>query len=170
MSVTRQADFSPCRRYRYSLRRRWNAGRTWLMVMLNPSVADAEKDDPTTRFCMNRAMARGYGSYEAVNLFALIGTDPRCLVQGVGIGRRVGPDYEPKRNDAAIREALDRADTVVVAWGAAKFPIRILQVERLIGGRAVYCFGLTKHGCPRFPRALRCNVELVPYHRRLETR
>jgi len=160
--MVRSADFSPCRKYRYSLRRRWGDGPAWLMVMLNPSVADEHQDDATTRFCMNRARERGFGSYEAVNLFALIGTDPQCL--------RIARHPVGKDNDHAILAARCRADIIVVAWGdvhwAHRFPLlsrRQSEVSDMLRDGETYCFGLTKHGYPRFPRAIKRDVELERY-------
>src|SRR5690606_11273664 len=57
------AEFSPCRTYRYALWRIWDEQRptvTW--VMLNPSTADEQADDPTIRRVLGFTRAWGAGS------------------------------------------------------------------------------------------------------------
>jgi len=57
--------------YRYHLWRTWDETRPRLLwVMLNPSTADGETDDPTVRRCIGFSKGWGYGSIEIVNLFA----------------------------------------------------------------------------------------------------
>jgi hypothetical protein len=52
------AVISDCGRYRYSLTRSWADGDNRVVfVMLNPSTADAEVDDPTIRRCIGFAKA-----------------------------------------------------------------------------------------------------------------
>ena len=54
--LVRSAVFDKSGRYRYSLTRRWaSGGDTVAFVLLNPSTADAERDDPTIRRCMGYA-------------------------------------------------------------------------------------------------------------------
>jgi hypothetical protein len=62
--MQRGAKVSECGRYRYALTRSWDAGaREALFVMLNPSIADGTRDDPTVRRPLNvehvRALADG---------------------------------------------------------------------------------------------------------------
>lgn len=154
--MEREAHFSPDRRYRYSLRRRWRRGRRLLMVMLNPSRADERRDDPTTTFCVNRARAKGFGSYEAVNLFALVDPSPDAL-------RRVA-DPVGAGNDDWILRAADAADRIVVAWGRhGRLHARDAAVLALLRGRRLHCFGRNQDGSPRFPRALPVDVRHVPF-------
>lgn len=64
-SAARVCQFSPCRRYRYTLWREWDMlNSTYLMVIgLNPSTADETQDDPTIRRCIDFAKrARRKGS------------------------------------------------------------------------------------------------------------
>lgn len=60
--------------YRYSLTRAWgdtNDFKTLVFCMLNPSTADAEKDDPTIRRCVGFANREGYNKILVVNTHAL---------------------------------------------------------------------------------------------------
>ena len=57
--------------YRYLLWREWDSqSKTVSFIMLNPSRADAEINDPTITRCINFARSWGYGRLEIVNLFA----------------------------------------------------------------------------------------------------
>jgi len=108
------AGFSPCGCYRYWLTRTWDESRSavcWLM--LNPSTADATRDDPTIRRCIGIARRWGHGGIVAVNLFALRATDPAELVRAVD---PVGPE-----NDAAVRSHTAGL-RVIAAWGSKGRP------------------------------------------------
>lgn len=49
--------------YRYLLGRKWDENLQQVtFLMLNPSTADHEQDDPTLRKCINFAKFWGYGS------------------------------------------------------------------------------------------------------------
>ena len=68
--IYKNATFSSCRTYRYSLSRIWDKKKKYvLFVGLNPSTADEEVDDPTIRRCINYAKNWGYGGFLMVNLF-----------------------------------------------------------------------------------------------------
>mgnify|MGYP001397548464 CR=1 FL=1 len=104
------AIFSPCQRYRYALWRRWEAEPSYvLFVGLNPSTADAERDDPTIRRCIGFARAWGYGGVLVGNLFAYRATLPRDLKAA---GDPVGAE-----NEVWLRGLAERANLVVAAWG-----------------------------------------------------
>ena len=60
-------------RYRYSLWRAWSAHHPRIaFVLLNPSTADEQRNDPTIRRCMGFARAWNFGSMEVVNLFGIV--------------------------------------------------------------------------------------------------
>ena len=144
------ARFSADRRYRYQLTRRVGFGdRVVAFVMLNPSTADAVRNDPTVRRCINYANAWGYGWLMVTNLSPLRATDPREL-----LAAGAEPEDVQRENERAIIEAASVADLVVAAYGvhgAAE-----CRAERVLGllveaGVTVACLGLTKAGAPRHP-------------------
>lgn len=146
--IARSAHFSECRTWRYWLRRVLrDHGRKATWIMLNPSTAGAFSDDPTTTQCMHRMFRAGYTRYEAVNLFALVGTDPACL--------HTAPDPVGPLNDRAIRHAVDDADLIVVAWGRdGALYGRAATVLAALQGYELMCLGRNDDGSPRFPRAV----------------
>lgn len=164
-NLTREADFSAYDVYRYSLRRSWSmptaeaAQRKATWIMLNPSRADATRDDPTTTQCMNRMYRLGYGRYEAVNLFALVSPYPAALWEH--------NDPVGKLNDVYILRAVSDADIVVVAWGTAGGLMNrddtVLLKLGAHGTHVLHCLGLNNDGSPRFPRGITRETELVRY-------
>jgi hypothetical protein len=77
MEVRKTAVLSDRGTYRYRLTRQWDLGKAMLPVcMLNPSTADAEKDDPTIKALMRFAGNWGYGGITVINLFAVRTSQP----------------------------------------------------------------------------------------------
>lgn len=163
--MIRAAEISPDGRYRYSLDRRWEDGPKVTWVMLNPSTADADVDDPTLRRCIAFSQAHGFGALEVVNLFALRSSDPAALLTA---DDPVGPD-----NDRALDRAAF-ADRLVYGWGAwltnlprrdrARLPAMDYAMEdRLLWFNSTppLCLGRTRAGAPRHPLYL-------PHHTRFE--
>ena len=67
-------------KYRYQLSRIWDEEKPMvLFIMLNPSTADADVDDPTIRRVVNFAKSWGYGGVFVGNLYAFRSTDPKVL-------------------------------------------------------------------------------------------
>ena len=109
-TMKRSAVFSACGRYRYVLRRVWdNEQPPVLFIGLNPSTADATRDDATSRVCINYAMRWGYGGVLLGNLFAWRCTERARLRK---VADPVGPD-----NDRWLRRLQKQAPLVVCAWG-----------------------------------------------------
>lgn len=115
------AVLSPCGTYRYHLWRKIELGVTErgrrlsgrvAFVMLNPSTADAEQDDPTIRKCIGYARRWGYEWLDVVNLFAFRATDPKELYADEHRFRLVGDD-----NQRHLSAVCGAASLVVCAWG-----------------------------------------------------
>ena len=139
--------------YRYGLWREWDAARPAVaFVMLNPSTADGERNDPTIRRCLGFARSWGFGRLEVVNLFALRATNPAQLAQHP---EPIGPE-----NDDHIRAAISTATTVVAAWGThGELGGRDTAVSRLLPSSACD-LGRTRAGHPRHPLYVRADVRL----------
>lgn len=157
-AMRKHATLSACGTYRYKLWRKWGYGSPLLFVMLNPSTADAEVDDPTIRRCLRFAQAHGFGELEVVNLFALRATDPAALRRHVD---PVGPE-----NDAHILEAAKRSAAVCCAWGAHPFAeSRVQKVMPILCGIGVepQCLRITRSGYPQHPLYLHSSCRLQPF-------
>lgn len=143
--VERKASFSFDGMYRYSLTRRWDYGDSCCtFVMLNPSTADAELDDPTIRRCVDFARKWGHDLLCVVNLYAFRATKPADMWRAAD---PVGP-----ANNAHIRTACEIADQVVLAWGAKpRARKRIDEVLDLLDDLKTGCLAITKDGYPQHP-------------------
>lgn len=141
-----EALYSPCGAYRYLLTRRWGEGGLLLYVMLNPSTATEERNDPTIERCERRARMLGHGGLAVANLFGFRATYPADL--------RAAPDPVGPENDAVLMQAASGAGTILCGWGThGALMGRGPQVAaRLRGtGRPVCHLGLTRDGHPRHP-------------------
>jgi hypothetical protein len=139
------AEFSPCRLYRYTLWRRWGAGKTINFICLNPSTADETENDATVERCERRAKAMGFDCLVVTNIFAWRSTAPAAL-------RRVA---EPKgqHNDLFILTRALSADMVVCAWGGNEIA-RGRQVEAMLRDAGVKLHALKvslNNGSPWHP-------------------
>ncbi len=123
------AHFSRCRTFRYALWREWEAdGPKVMMIGLNPSTADAIRNDPTIRRCIGFARSWGFGGVWVLNLFAFRATYPSALKAAAD---PVGP-----RNDEWIRRVARRVDSVVAVWGNdGAFLGRSTRVREMLGDR-----------------------------------
>ncbi|TFV90720.1 DUF1643 domain-containing protein [Blastococcus sp. CT_GayMR16] len=145
--------------YRYELSRLWKSAPRDCWIMLNPSTADANVDDPTIRRCIDFSKRWGAGGIRVVNLFALRAVDPNTL--------RRHPDPIGAENDAAIARAVTLARLhgarVIAAWGSHVMTVhRGRHVRDLVGG-PLQALGLTRGRHPRHPLYVRKDTQLVPY-------
>ena len=146
--------------YRYDLTRTWGDGARATFVLLNPSTADGEVNDPTITAVVHfaRSMAhRPIGTVTVVNLFGLRATDPAALRLH---SDPVGPD-----NDAFIARHAAEADAVVVGWGeqGSAFPGRVQAVLELLAPHQLWCLGTTAKGHPRHPQRLLRATAATPF-------
>lgn len=167
VNLQRSAIISPCGLFRYRLWRAWGSGtpKTMHFVMLNPSKADANVDDPTIRKCMGFAAQSGFNQIRVVNLFAYRATDPHDLAAN---GWQQGPDNDYFLLDAArdLAEALPH-EPLVFAWGAQvrkrqDIADRAVAMMQAVGARA-YVLRLLDDGTPAHPLMLLYTCKLKQF-------
>ena len=128
------------------------------MIMLNPSTADEERNDPTVERCERRARANGFGGLLVANIFALRSTDPKALY--------VHPSPIGQRNDAAILAMSREAGQVVCAWGvhgALDDRGRRVAARLARAGIGFGVLGLTREGHPRHPLYMASATGVAPW-------
>lgn len=145
----REAVIDPTGSYRYSLIREWVSTKPRVIwIMLNPSTADSQEDDPTIDACIRFTKKWGFGSFEVVNLFAYRSKDPDDLEE-VDKSTAIGTE-----NLKYISEALERSDLIVTAWGENGKIHKRNQDDELISLFSNYqlkCLDILKGGEPRHP-------------------
>lgn len=190
------ATISLCGNYRYRLWREWRLfpeNAQWNMwtdddgspvldgageqigeplscvfVMLNPSTADGEQDDPTIRRCITFAKRERFDRLEVVNLFGWRATSPRDLLA-------VGPERDPVgyENQRHVGRSLDHAGLIICAWGAHGGHLG--QDETMMGwiesrnynGAPVMALGVTAQGFPKHPLYIPSDTPLIPFNGRV---
>lgn len=139
---------------RFLLWRNWAKGRRRLctFIGLNPSTADANKDDPTIRRCVDFAKRWNCTGLRMVNLFATRSTDPS--------GIRVY--HELVANEMYVNSACVRSDVTVAAWGShnlARASVWASNRHRF----SLECLGVNKDGSPKHPLYVPATRPLVTW-------
>lgn len=156
--IQKGAVISDCGKYRYQLWRIWDDSKPKvLFLMLNPSTADSEQNDPTIIRCINFAKSWEYGGLYVGNLFAYRSTDPKGLLK----------PFDPvgKHNDYHITIMSEKCEIAVCAWGnfdivknmrADHNPIYHVKVP-------LYYLELSVNGTPKHPLYLKSNLKPIKY-------
>ncbi len=153
----RSATLTRDRVFRYTLWRRWSDGDRYVnFILLNPSTADENTDDPTTRKCVRMAKSWGFDALCMTNLFAYKATDPRVMKKAsdpIGYG-----------NDRWILRTAKDASLIVCAWGLdGSFSSRSSTVRRLLRRFDLHYLRITR-GEPWHPLYLPDNTKPSRWH------
>ena len=146
------ALMSSCGKYRYQLWRIWDDSLPKvLFIMLNPSTANHEHDDPTIRRCTGFAHGWGCGGLYVGNLFAYRSTDPKRLRK---VENPVGDE-----NNKYLLEMTAKTDLIVIAWGSNPPKVECNSLKG-INADELHYLELAKNGHPKHTLYLR--KELYP--------
>ena len=142
------AEFSDCRRYRYTLWRIWDKSLPMVMFIgLNPSTANELADDPTIRRVKRFAYDWGFGGVYMMNLFAFVTPYPSALKN---CEDALGD------NDGWLEMISEKCEKIIFAWGSfdeAKGRAKEVM-ERFEG----YALLINKDGSPRHPLYVKSSV------------
>lgn len=166
--LSRGALISACGKYRFWLWREWADFAKPMVAYcgLNPSTADGEAEDATTRRWKQFAEDGGCSGYVAVNLSPQRSTDPRALLPV--------PAHVVDLNDHYVRWAALHAQRFIVCWGGYsrsrssldwlhRREKRILEIVRSVG-KEPYCLGVNPtSGTPCHPLYLKRDTPLELY-------
>ena len=151
----------PDQPYRFILWREFgDRARNVLWIMLNPSSANAEEDDPTIRKVVGFSKRWGFGKAVVVNLWSVRSTDPDYLL---------GDHYRGSNteNDQFIRAAVHGTERIVCAWGSHKAvrddPHRVATVRSFLPPALTVALRVSKTGQPYHPLYVSYDVEPVAF-------
>ena len=150
---TKGAVISECGNYRYSLWRIWDDTKPMMMfIMINPSKADADNDDPTIRRCIGFAKSWGYGGFYVGNLFGYRATDPKELKKVDNPRGRFNYDN--------LLKMSRKSDIIVCAWGN-KLGAPSKEIQSL---GDLYYISVNNDGTPGHPLFLKGDLNPQPFN------
>jgi hypothetical protein len=152
------AIFSSCKKHRLQLWREWDSNLPKvLFIMLNPSTADDQQDDPTLRRCKDFAKQWGYGGLYVGNLYSLRAVDPKTLLKV--------SKFNHRDNYKHLVSMVQQCQLVVCAWGnypiIKKLGITLNVFNHL--EQKLYCIALSKTGTPKHPLYLKNSLTPIPF-------
>jgi len=157
------AEFSECKKHRYDLVRHFESGHGILnFILLNPSTATAQFNDPTIARCENYTLRHTYKTLVITNLFSWRDTSPKNMMASGKAGGTVNGD--PKNIDRIIEHACN-AKTVICGWGNhGQFQERSMQVTSTLHKANIRLFFLecNKSGEPKHPLYIAANRSAKP--------
>jgi len=158
-------------RLRYALGRTWSAVPPLGFVMLNPSTADHDVDDPTIRRCVGFAKREGAGGIVVCNVSPMRATDPAELYREAEANADIGiiTGYY-----SIVADELRPCSRVVLGWGAmAGASTLARQMLQMFAGALclrlrdevdqLWCLGTSADGSPRHPLYLSAAAPLVEW-------
>lgn len=140
-------------RARFRLWRKWGVGPMAVVCGANPSVADADRLDPTMHRIIT-LLRDSHGGYVMVNALPIVDPSPAGADLWCRVMKRSHPEEYAlvmRMNLEAIQAEAMAADTVIVAWGNLVAPGNPLIGALSGGGRPIMCWGHNLNRSPRHP-------------------
>ncbi|MDA9749333.1 MAG: DUF1643 domain-containing protein [Bacteroidota bacterium] len=149
--MIREAKISIDKKERYSLKREWDKSKNKILyIMLNPSLADDNNDDPTIRRLINFSKKFNYGGFLVGNIYSTISPNPKEVDKSDGIS---------DKNLVELLKLINQVEEIVYAWGNNAYEPEFLK--DLVSNPK--CFGKNLNGSPKHPLYLPKNIQLISY-------
>ena len=149
--MIREAKFCNTKKNRYYLKREWDNSKGLLLyLMLNPSIADEKKDDPTIRRLISFTKKFNYGGFLVGNIFTTITPNPKEIDRSKEIS---------DKNFKELFKLINKVDQIIYAWGNTVEEPQLLK-ELVLNPK---CFGKNLNGTPKHPLYLPKNSKLIAY-------
>ena len=150
-NILSKAKFSIDKKHRYELSRHWDLSKSdILFIMLNPSIANEDIDDPTIKRLISFTREFKYGGFFVANLYTYITPYSKTLDTSIGL---------TKLNLKTIKNLVNKVDEVIYAWGnSIKEP---QELKNLV--KNPKCFGKNLNGTPKHPLYLSSNSKLIKF-------
>ena len=168
LDVLGSAKFSRDGALRNEIRRWWvQEPQRWAVwIMLNPSTASTDRDDPTARRVTDFSRSFGCDGWIGVNLYPFISSNPAAMWSWANWEAH-GPAWDVRDDliaNLATIERVARASTLrMVAFGAAPVVRDEVWVEQCLeafsqpsdidADERLYCLGTNTTGQPLHPLA-----------------
>lgn len=152
--MNKGAKFSECGKYRYQLWRIWDESKPLVQLIgLNPSTANADKDDATIRRITSLCASGGFGGFYMTNIFGLISADPKALTNH--------PDPMGDNWEYIIAK---RSGVIAVCFCWGSFKEATGHSAKIISHfPEAMCFGINKDGAPKHPLYLKAKTHFVNF-------
>ena len=149
--MIREAKFCKTKQNRYFLKREWDNSKGLLLyILLNPSVADEKKDDPTIRRLISFTSNFNYGGFLVGNIFTTITPNPKEIDRSKGIS---------DKNFDKLLKLINKVDQIVYGWGNSVEEPQLLK-KLVLDPK---CFGKNLNGAPKHPLYLPKNSKLESF-------
>ena len=180
MKPNGHCEFSPCRKWRFTLWRNWSkepdieepdmfrglpkkkygTKSDYLQVIgLNPSTADETINDPTVGRCIDFAKRWGFGGLCMTNIFAFRATDPDVM--------KAQPWPIGDENDHWLNEVAKDAGMILCAWGSHGYFMdrgaKVTSALCQLYPTKTVALSTTKSGYPGHPLYIRGETEPFSY-------
>jgi hypothetical protein len=157
LTIPSGAIFSEDRAYRYVLWRVWHKNKPMLgQTGLNPSKANEDKNDPTITRSIVRACKEGFGGLVMTNLYGLVSTDPKALLNNdMAVG---------DLNDFYIKMMVSLTSTQLCMWGSFKpVKFRAPAVYKMLNNPC--CLAINPDGEPKHSLYVSYSTKIIKYSR-----
>ncbi len=118
-------------------------------IGLNPSTADAMKDDATIRRDKHFTRAWGFGRFVKLNAYDYRSTDPGAMFKAERDGTPINTDDNNRMILRVVDYALGRQGKIWVAWGGKISERRQRELAcDLLGDVELWCINTNQDGTP----------------------